>query len=103
MADNGTGADTGAGNADKNQADGFRFLATGEVVKMVDTAARALITELSERVAALEEKPGIWAGKRAKYDIENEAGRIPEGTLLIFTDETEQAEQTEQSEESEGV
>ena len=98
MADNGTGADTGAGNADKNQADGFRFLATREVVKMVDAAARALITELSERVAALEEKPGIWAGKRAKYDIENEAGRIPEGTLLIFTDEIGNCETQRKSE-----
>lgn len=81
---------TGTGEVDK-----FRFLGSGEELSFADAQARRRIAELEARVAELEKQPQIWTGTDAQYEIDNAAGKIREGSIIISIEEGSAAQALE--------
>ena len=68
-------------------AEGFRL--GQKVFETADAAARQRIAELEKKVALLEARPAVWAGKnKEEYDAACEKGIIREGDIIILDDDT---------------
>ncbi|MDE7313610.1 MAG: hypothetical protein K2N87_18635 [Eubacterium sp.] len=76
------GADNRPGSNVK-EADGFYLGPNREELLVADKQARQKIAELEARIAELEAQPQIWAGTDAQYEIDNAAGKIKDGAIVV--------------------
>ncbi len=81
-------------------SDAKQFNVNGILIQFKDEYARGKVAELEARVAELERQPQIWAGTDAQYEIDNAAGKIREGSIIICIEEESGTGQGEEAQAS---